>query len=740
MNRFELLSPAGDFSCMTAAFEAGADAVYLAGKSFGARAFAGNFETEELVEALDYAHLLSKKIYLTLNTLIKEKEFGQIAEYLTPFYEHGLDGVIIQDLGLIPFLKREFPDLELHGSTQMTVSNYRSAAWLKEQGLCRVVPARELSLKELQEIKDRAGIEVEAFIHGAMCYCYSGQCLFSSFLGGRSGNRGRCAQPCRLPYKVLENGSCISGKKDVYPLSLKDLSSIPYIYELMDAGIDSFKIEGRMKSPEYVAGVTAVYRKYMDFYMRGEKRAIAKEDMEQLAHLYIRSDMKDGYFKKHNGKDMISLYSPSYQGCDDALVNRIHDQYCDKKQKIKISGVLYLAEEEPAQLTVYNENESVTVYGDVVQSAQNRPLTREDAAKQIEKTGNSIFAFEDLDITISGNVFMPVKKLNELRRDALEQLQDRLLASYMREVSSGQENEKQGAEELTPPNNTASHTDKANVEKATRTTLSVSVMSKEQLQQILEENISVDRVYIPMDLFFAKMLTASEVKQKAEKKRIEVYVSLPRMLRKRDDMYLNAVKCLLGQFDGVLVKSLEGLAFLQESGFKGPVVTDHSVYNWNRSALRYLHSFRNGFTYPLELSVHENRALENLNGEYVIYGRTPMMITANCIRKTTDRCNGNENSFSQSLQDRYKKELPVYTNCVHCYNEIFNAVPMSLHKEVPQLIRYGFSHFRLEFTEEKAKEVSNILGYFTNKLQSPENGETFPVAEYTQGHFKEGAI
>lgn len=740
MNRFELLSPAGDFSCMTAAFEAGADAVYLAGKSFGARAFAGNFETEELVEALDYAHLLSKKIYLTLNTLIKEKEFGQIAEYLTPFYEHGLDGVIIQDLGLIPFLKREFPDLELHGSTQMTVSNYRSAAWLKEQGLCRVVPARELSLKELQEIKDRAGIEVEAFIHGAMCYCYSGQCLFSSFLGGRSGNRGRCAQPCRLPYKVLENGSCISGKKDVYPLSLKDLSSIPYIYELMDAGIDSFKIEGRMKSPEYVAGVTAVYRKYMDFYMRGEKRAIAKEDMEQLAHLYIRSDMKDGYFKKHNGKDMISLYSPSYQGCDDALVNRIHDQFCDKKQKIKISGVLYLAEEEPAQLTVYNENESATVYGDVVQSAQNRPLTREDAAKQIEKTGNSIFTFEDLDITISGNVFMPVKKLNELRREALEQLQDRLLTSYMRKVSSGQEEGKQQEEELTPPYNAAFHTDKANEEKVVRTTLSVSVMSKEQLQQILEENISVDRVYIPMDLFFTKMLTASEVKQKAEKKQIEVYVSLPRMLRKRDDAYLNTVKSLLGQFDGVLVKSLEGLAFLQESGFKGPVVTDHSVYNWNRSALHYLHSFRNGFTYPLELSVHENRALENLNGEYVIYGRTPMMITANCIRKTTDRCNGNENSFSQSLQDRYKKELPVYTNCVHCYNEIFNAVPMSLHKEVPQLIRYGFSHFRLEFTEEKAKEVSNILGYFVNKLQSPESGEAFPVAEYTQGHFKEGAI
>ena len=391
MNRFELLAPAGDFSCLLAAFNAGADAVYLAGKSFGARAFAGNFETEELIEALDYAHLFSKKIYLTLNTLIKETEFSQIVEFLQPFYEHGLDGVIIQDLGLIPYLKKEFPLLELHGSTQMTVSNYRSAAWLKEQGLCRVVPAREMSLEELKEIRKNADIEVEAFIHGAMCYSYSGQCLFSSFLGGRSGNRGRCAQPCRLPYKVMENGSCISGKKEVYPLSLKDLCSLPYIYELMDAGIDSFKIEGRMKSPEYVAGVTAVYRKYMDLYMNGERRPVAKEDLEQLAKLYIRSDMKDGYFIKHNGKDMISLSSPSYQGCDDKLVEKIHEKYCEGRLKQSINGVLNLAIGQPAELTVYNDSASVTVYGDIVLAAQNRPVSEEDAAKQIRKTGNSPF-------------------------------------------------------------------------------------------------------------------------------------------------------------------------------------------------------------------------------------------------------------------------------------------------------------------------------------------------------------
>lgn len=737
MNRYELLSPAGDYSCMLAAFNAGADAVYLAGKSFGARAFAGNFETEELVEALDYAHLFSKKIYLTVNTLIKERELSQITEYLTPFYEHGLDGIIIQDLGLIPFLKKEFPKLELHGSTQMTVSNYRSAEWLKQQGICRVVPARELSLKELQEMKEKAQIEVETFVHGAMCYCYSGQCLFSSFLGGRSGNRGRCAQPCRLPYKVLEDGNCISGKKDVYPLSLKDLCSIPYIYDLMDAGIDSFKIEGRMKSPEYVAGVTAVYRKYMDYYIKGKRPQIDKKDVEQLAQLYIRSDMKDGYFKKHNGKDMISLYSPSYQGCDDALVKQIHDKYCDTGQKREISGVLYLAVEEPAQLTVYNESESVTVYGDVVQSAQNRPLTSEDAAKQMKKTGNSVFDFKELDITIEGSVFMPVKQLNELRRDALEALQDKLLAAYMREKATVRED---GADIEQSSIYDISVKNRIPNEINTKSRIHVSVMTKEQLQVILTEKTVVDRIYIPLDLFYTNSVTIEEVKQNADRKGMEVYVSLPRMIRSRDEAYLQRISGMLALFDGILVRNIEGLAFLQKNDYEGSVITDYSLYNWNQSALHFMNQYRDGFTYPLELSVHENRDLLDQSGEYVIYGRIPMMITANCIRKTMDKCNGNENSFSQSLQDRYKKELPVYTNCVHCYNEIFNAVPMSLHKELKQLLRYGFHTFRLEFINEDAQTTFNIMDYFANKIVCPDHKDSFPLAEYTQGHFKEGAV
>ena len=730
MKQYELLSPAGDFSGLIAAINAGADAVYLAGKSFGARAYAGNFDTEELMEALDYAHLFSKKIYLTLNTLIKEKEFKKIQTFLTPFYEHGLDGVIIQDLGLIPLLKKEFPLLKLHGSTQMTISNYRSAAWLKEQGICRVVPSRELSLEELREIREKGAVEVEAFIHGAMCYSYSGQCLFSSFLGGRSGNRGRCAQPCRLPYKVCNEGRCISGKSDIYPLSLKDLCSLPYIYELMDAGIDSFKIEGRMKSPEYVAGVTAVYRKYMDLYMLGERKEISKEDLELLSHLYIRSDMKDGYFNKHNGKDMISVLSPSYRGCNEKLIQKLHEEYCERKKKAGICGRLKLETNANAELTVYTDTTSVTVYGDVLQEAKKRPLTEEEARKQIEKTGNSLFSFERLDIEISGSIFIPVKSLNELRREALDALLVQLLQPYMRNMLKENGAEKTDTDVMIP----SKSKNKASFR------LYASVMSKMQLDSVLNSKTVVERIYIPTDLLYLSRVSADDILKKAAERKVKLYCSLPRIIRKRDEGYLNAIRKYIQIFDGAQVKSLEGLSFLEEIGYRGKLVTDYSVYQWNRSSLHFLHSFCDGFTYPLELSLRENCDLSDRSGEYVIYGRTPMMITANCIQKTMGNCRKNNNSFKQSLKDRYCKELPVYVNCIHCYNEIFNAVPMSLHKELQQLIQAGFSKIRLDFTDENKETVDRILDYYRKKADSLQYTIDFPIKEYTQGHFKEGAL
>ena len=245
----EILAPAGSFECLKAAVCAGADAVYVGGSRFGARAYADNFKEAELLEALDYVHLHGRKLYLTVNTLLKEQEIGDLAGFLLPYYRQGLDGVIVQDFGAGEQIRNCFPDLELHASTQMTVTGAAGAAFLKEHGYVRVVPARELSLKEIRHIKEETGMEVECFVHGALCYCYSGQCLLSSMIGGRSGNRGQCAQPCRLPYSV-------EGGKSGDLLSLKDLCTIDLLPELLKAGIDSFKIEGRMKQPDYVYRVT----------------------------------------------------------------------------------------------------------------------------------------------------------------------------------------------------------------------------------------------------------------------------------------------------------------------------------------------------------------------------------------------------------------------------------------------------------------------------------------------------
>lgn len=241
--------------------------MYIGGSLFGARAYAKNPQQDQLLEAIDYTHLKGKKIYLTANTLLKNRELeNQLYEFLAPCYQRGVDAVIVQDLGVLDFVKKEFPGMAIHASTQMAITGPQGARLIQEAGASRVVTARELSLKEIRKIYDATGMEIESFVHGALCYCYSGMCLFSSMLGGRSGNRGRCAQPCRLPYTAYENKKPLNGKDRAYLLSPKDMCTIDLLPQILDAGVFSLKIEGRMKRAEYAAGVTSVYRKYLDLY------------------------------------------------------------------------------------------------------------------------------------------------------------------------------------------------------------------------------------------------------------------------------------------------------------------------------------------------------------------------------------------------------------------------------------------------------------------------------------------
>ena len=338
MREIEVLAPAGSFDTMKAAYKAGADAVYMGGPMFGARAYADNADAGQMLSAIDYAHLHGRKLYMTVNTLLKNTEIeGQLEDYIRPFYEQGLDAVIVQDLGVMEMIHTLFPDMAIHASTQMTVCGTDYGKWLRDHGASRIVTPRELDLSEIADMKQQTGVEIETFVHGALCYCYSGQCLMSSMIGGRSGNRGRCAQPCRLPYKVKDhNGNNLhTSKQGNYLLSPKDLSCLSLLPSLMELPVDSLKIEGRMKNVEYVAGVTSIYRKYLDqIFANWEEREHFKpeeSDIHALEELYCRGSFTTGYWKQHNGQNMMSVLSPKNTG------RRIGDVCSVSKNKVRIS-------------------------------------------------------------------------------------------------------------------------------------------------------------------------------------------------------------------------------------------------------------------------------------------------------------------------------------------------------------------------------------------------------------------
>lgn len=416
----ELLAPVGSIDALKGVINAGADAVYLAGKIFGARAYANNFDEDELIEAIEYCHLFKVKVYLTVNTLVKDNELNMLVPFLMPLYNKGLDAVIVQDLGVIKIIHDNFPLLDIHISTQQSATLGCFANALKQYNVTRIVPARELSLDEVISLKDNTGLEIECFIHGAMCYCYSGMCLFSSLIGGRSGNRGRCAQPCRLPYKA-------SNTKELYPLSMRDMCTLPIIKDLIDSGIDSFKIEGRMKDRAYAAGVVSIYRKYIDGFYDGSITEIEDKDINFLKSLYIRKNISCGYYFKHNGADMITLDSPSYNGSCESTIDYVNEHYLMKDPKLSISMEVTFIKNEPIRLICRYDSYEVQAKGEVVQEALKQPISLEKLKEHITKTGDTPFEISEIKINMGDDGFLPVKSIKDIRRNALCELRDKIV-------------------------------------------------------------------------------------------------------------------------------------------------------------------------------------------------------------------------------------------------------------------------------------------------------------------------
>ncbi len=733
-HKTELLAPAGSFDSLRAAVNAGADAVYIGGTRFGARAYAENPDEKGLCDAIRFAHLHGCDLYLTVNTLLKESEMEELGSYLKPYYESGLDAVIVQDMGVFSYIRETFPDLPIHASTQMTVLGAEGAQLLKNLGASRVVTARELSLREIQRIHETVDVEIESFVHGALCYCYSGQCLMSSMLGGRSGNRGRCAQPCRLPYSLKKDGKVIGKKGEEYILSPKDMCTIEILPQILEAGVCSLKIEGRMKRPEYTAGVVRIYRKYLDRYLSGDISTyrVKKEDYEELMALYNRGGFSRGYYEMHNGRSMISLTRPSHfeekgkkalqeKQRYETLLQEMKQSYLDQDKKEGINGSFFISGEEPSKLVIQYQDTEICVMGEPGQVPKNRPMTEADFKKQLQKTGDTSFFFENLSIQKSGDIFCPNGQLNRMRREALEKLEEEFLKKDQR------------PEPILPERTSSQNED---IPKASGIfPIHVQLDRADLLPEALKYS-EVSAIYLTSEkLDFEKLPGYVDSCHEKGKKCMLV---LPTIFRTEAQLWFESRIELLQRagLDGLVIKNLEELEFVKKHDLDAPLIGDHNLYSWNQEADREWKKLGiSKETLPLELNDRELKKRGCRDAECIVYGYLPLMTTAGCVHRTVEHCDRKEGRYM--LVDRYKKEFPTVNCCRYCYNIIYNSEPLSLLNQKAEIERLAPASLRLCFTLEGKNEMKEILKDFLDVFAGGAPGKK-PDYGYTKGHLKRG--
>ena len=724
-NKVELLAPCGTYDSFTAAIKAGADAVYLGLNKFGARAGAGNFSIEEFAEALCIAHTLDKKVYLTVNTLFKENEMGELFSFIEEPYKLGLDGVIVQDLGVMKFISHYFPLLPIHASTQAAITSSYGFESIKEFNVTRVVPARELSLEEIKEIKNITKSELECFIHGALCYSVSGKCLFSSFLGGRSGNRGRCAQPCRLMYN------------DKYLLSMKDLCTIDNIPEFITAGISSFKIEGRMKSPEYVYGVTSIYRKYIDLHYSGNKYTVDATDKEKLLSLYTRSGNCSGYYYKHNSKNMITVNSPSYNSTVDSKTVDLSDIKLPKRT-VNISAEIHL--NENVAITVSDGKIIAKVTTDVIpQEALNQALTIDLVKKQFSKTGNTPLDIDRIDINIDDNLFLSNGQLNSIRRCAIVEYLKLFNAQYERTLQKrnlAASDSKSDCVDSMEDCKTASGQRDVNI----------SVLNLKQLSCALKYK-GVSGLIIPCFLILSlDEITLNEVLTKISDGKKKLYLQLPIVFRKEEkcdsakviDESIKRIQRSNTSIAGVYISNFEEITYIKDK-YDLDLIGDIHTYVYNSKALSaYKELGVKYFTAPVELTLKELLSRDFANEELIIYGRMPMMVSFGCVENNQKGCKYNKEGHLVRIFDRKNASLPVFCNCAECCNYIFNSVPTYLADKKSELLQLNLKSYRIMFTDEDFDTCKAILDLIFDSQSNTELKYNPADFEHTRGHFNKG--
>lgn len=657
----ELLAPAGSFEALLAAVEGGADAVYVGGKSFSARAFAKNFDLDELRDAVRYCHIHGVKLYVTLNTLIYDKELSAALEYAAELYKMGIDALIIADLGLVSLIRERIPDLELHASTQASAHNSTGADELARLGFKRVVLARELSRENMTATTEKCISETEVFLHGALCVCHSGQCLFSSLVGGRSGNRGECAQPCRLPY--------CGGK---YPLSLRDLSLAEHIPELLNTGVASLKIEGRMKSPDYVLRVTSIYRRLLD-----EKRSATKAELEELSRAFSRGGFTDGYFKNNLFSKMTGVRSEA----DKESTRSLSELHFSPLRK-KICASVRIKSGEPSELTLSLDGRAVTVTGEMPVAAINSPIKEADLKARLAKMGNTYFSLDVADISceLDDGLNLPPSQINDLRRRAAEALAscDRPLQDIDLSVKKA----RRKGEKLR----------------------SAQMMNAESalgfLSDYPKDSCYFDRIFVPLFSFGEGFLPYLD--------RVGVY--LPPVIMENE---LDAVRKKLTEAKNMgvmyaLVSNIGHFALARE--FELEVFGDIRLNVMNSKTADAYRDI--GVSYQLSSPELHTPQARDIGEGIVVYGRLPLMLTERCFIKENFGCSSCGKS---ALTDRRGFKFPMVREWEH-RNLILNSVTTYMADRTAELDSSALDQRHFIFTTESAKECSEVVSAYKKKL------------------------
>lgn len=811
MSKVELLAPVGDWNCLKAAVQNGADAVYFGVNQFNARMYATNFNVDDMKQVIKYCKLRNVKTNLTLNTLLKNSEFNDAINLVKEAYESGIDSIIVQDLGLAKYLIDNFPYMQVHASTQMTVHNLQGVLRLEKLGFDRVVLSRELSCEEIEYICKNCNVEIETFIHGALCICYSGQCLFSSIVGGRSGNRGKCAGPCRLPYELISKSNSTNETKIIdkgYLLSTKDLCGIAYLPRLIQAGVKCFKIEGRMKSPEYVATVTRIYRKYIDMFLNSNEFNVDEKDINDLMQVFNRGGFSNGHLDSKYNKELVFSEKPSNMGiylgtikkynankgyitlqleenleigdsisvsneaskylvselmikntnCKNATAKnevtigrmkgniKVGDKVykisskalsdfakntydnCENK-KIPLNCNVTIKKNTPIKMdistnknTCYNElysNINIEEISEMIPiDALKTPISVERVVKQISKTNNTPFLFENITVFLDDGLYVPsISTLNELRRTALEKVEEEILHRAKRTLPHLPTTSKDTITYIPYVQNPKI----ALLLRNLFLDFDYSKLDKEKIDKIyLPLKILSDKKYYDIITYFSN--------------NFDLYVYMPTIIKTNyKNIVLNSIEQIVFTYNlkGFILSNIADFELLKKYRKDYEFIGNYSLNVFNNNSIdEYRKLGLNMVTLSRELNqstIKEIASSSSVDTEMIVYGNLPLIASSYCFLGKTNKCfpdcgtNCKKNN-TYYLKDRLGFSFKIIPDNMQTVTLICNSKTLSVStKELP------VNYVRLDMIDETIEEINNAVSkaYIREKLEG---------SQYTNGN------